>query len=59
MLFVNHGEAALANYSNAWLPVPEQVIEFLDAHYADMDPERFKAIKDKFQSQDPDAEIGL
>jgi hypothetical protein len=35
------------------------VIEFLDAHYANMDPEQMKDIKDKFQTQDPDADIGL
>jgi hypothetical protein len=36
-----------------------QIVEWLDAHYSTMDPEEYKELKERFQSQDPDADIGL
>lgn len=36
-----------------------QVVEWLDAHYSNMEPQQFKKMKERFQSQDPHADIGL
>jgi hypothetical protein len=36
-----------------------QVVEWLDMHYNGADPEHLKKIKERFQKQEPDAEMGL
>lgn len=36
-----------------------QVVEWLDMHYENADPERLKEIKERFQKHNPDAEMGL
>lgn len=36
-----------------------QVVDWLEAHYSTMNPEEYKELKERFQSQDPDAQIGL